>query len=509
MVVAKRIIKNTVFLYIKMGITVFISLYTTRIVLNALGVTDYGIFAVIGGSIALLGFFKMSMAKATQRFMSFYQGKGIKEIQLKIFNITLVLHFFLALFFGVLLLIAGLFIFDGILNIPTERIYAAKIVYGALIISVIFNIIAVPYDAILNAHENMLYYSIVGIFESILKLFVALFIVKTSQDKLVIYGILMSIIPFITFIIMRVYCHKKYQECKLAIYKYWDRALMLKIMKFGGWSLMSTSASMITEQGQVVLFNVFFGPSVNSAHVVITQISGQLGALSNNMQKAINPVIVKSEGDQNKVMVKKVSFTACKLSYMLLGVFAIPLIFETSYFLKLWLINVPPYSIIFLQLILIKNLVEQIARPLHTVITSTGNIKELSVSTSTLFILALIASYFLLKNSFPPQSIYFILLVVASVISLIIYPYFIKKINNISSINYFKEVIFRCIIATIIATLLAFIPYLIIEEGLIRIVSVFLVFSSFFLLSSYFIILETQERNFIKGLFMNKLNFNA
>ena len=192
-----------------------------------------------------------------------------------------------------------------------------------------------------------------------------------------------------------------------------------------------------------------------------------------------------------------------------MGVFAIPLIFETSYFLKLWLINVPPYSILFLQLILIKNLVDQIARPLHTVIASTGNIKELSVSTSTLFMLALISSYFLFKNSFPPYSIYFILLLVASIISLIIYPYFIKKINNISSIDYFKEVLYRCIIVTMIATMLAFIPHFIIEESLIRVVSVFLVFSSFFLLSSYFILLKTQERNFIKGLFMNKLNFNA
>lgn len=509
MEVANKIIKNTVFLYIKMAITIFISLYTTRIVLNALGVTDFGIYTVIGGVIALLGFFNSSMAQATQRFMSFYKGKGIIELQLQIFNISLVLHILMALSFGILLLLAGYFLFDEILNIPTERIYAAKVIYAALIISVIFKITAVPYDAVLNTNENMLYYSIVGVLESLLKLFVALIIVKTHQDKLVVYGILMSIVPLITLTIMRFYCHKNYQECRISIYKYWNRALMLKIIKFSGWSLLSTTASMVTSHGQGVLFNIFFGPSVNSAHGVANQISGQLGALSNNMQKAVNPVIVKSEGDQNKEMQKKVSFTACKFSYILLGIFAIPMIFETSYLLRLWLVNVPTYSIIFLQLILIKNLVDQIARPLYTVIASTGKIKELSIITSTLFITSLISIYCLLKNSFPPYSVYLVLLIVGFTISLVIYPYYLKKINNISPIKYYKEVFFRSVIVTMIATLLAFIPYFIMQEGFIRFISVFLVFSFFFILSCYFILLETQERNFIKRLLMNKLNFNA
>ncbi len=505
--VAKKIIKNTVFLYIKMAVTIFISLYTTRVVLSSLGITDFGIYTVIGGAIALLGFLNASMAQATQRFMSFYKGKGIIESQLQIFNISLVLHVLLALFFGILLLIAGNFLFDGILNIPTERIYAAKVVYAALIISVMFKITTVPYDAVLNTNENMLYYSIVGILESLLKLFIALIIVQTSQDKLVVYGTLMSIVPFITLVIMRFYCHRNYQECRISIFKYWNRILMLKIIKFGGWSLLSTIASMVTLQGQGILLNVFFGPNVNSAHGVANQISGQLGALSNNMQKAVNPVIVKSEGDQNKVMAKKVSFTACKFSYVLLGIFAIPMIFETSYFLRLWLVNVPNYSIVFLQLILIKNLIIQIARPLHTLITSTGNIKELSVSKSTLFIIALITTYFLLKNSFPPYSIHLVLLFVGSIISLVIYPYYLKKINNISSINYYKEVLFRSTAATMIAILLAFIPYFVMQESLARFISVFLVFLFFFMLSSYFILLETQERNFVKRILINKLNF--
>lgn len=220
-----RVIKNTGFLYAKMGITMFISLYTTRLILNSLGASDFGIFNIVGGAIAMLGFLNAAMSSATQRFMSYSEGEGNKKKQKSIFNVSYILHLGISLIAGITLLIAGYFFFNGILNIPQDRIFAAKIVYGSLIISTMFTIMTVPYDATMNAHENMKYYAIVGVLESLLKLIVAFICIYTTFDKLIIYGILMSCIPLITLSIMRIYCHKHYEECIISPRKYWERGL--------------------------------------------------------------------------------------------------------------------------------------------------------------------------------------------------------------------------------------------------------------------------------------------
>lgn len=299
---ANRVIKNTGYLYAKMGITMFISLYTTRLILNSLGASDFGIFNIVGGAIAMLGFLNAAMAGATQRFMSYAEGEGNKEKQTRIFNISVVLHLLISLLVGVVLLIAGYFFFNGILNIPDDRIFAAKVIYGSLIVSTMFTVMTVPYDAVMNAHENMKYYAIVGIIESVLKLAVAFIVVYTLSDKLIVYGVLMACIPLITMVIMRVYCHKHYVECVLAPKRYWHKGLMKEMSGFAGWNLLGSAAGLIGNYGNGILINHFFGVILNAAIGVVNQLQGQLTVLTSNMQKALTPVIVKKEG---KVSVKK------------------------------------------------------------------------------------------------------------------------------------------------------------------------------------------------------------
>lgn len=273
---ANRIIKNTGYLYAKMGITMFISLYTTRLILNSLGASDFGIYNIVGGAIAMLGFLNSAMAGATQRFMSFTEGEGNKEKQKGIFNVSLVLHFCIAIIAGVALIIAGIFFFNGILNIPTERVFAAKVVYGSFIVSTMFTVMTVPYDAAMNAHENMRYYAIVGIVESLLKLSVAFVCVYTLFDKLIVYGSLMASIPLITLTIMRVYCHRHYEECTMNLKHYWDKGLMKEMTSFAGWNFCSSAASFLTMQGMSIVLNMFGGVIVNAAHGIANQVSGML-----------------------------------------------------------------------------------------------------------------------------------------------------------------------------------------------------------------------------------------
>lgn len=227
-----RVMKNTGFLYVKMGVTVFISLYTTRLILSSLGASDFGIFNIIGGAIVMLGFLNSTMANATQRFMSYAEGKGDLLKKRQIFNVSFILHVGVAILTGLILLVAMYPFFNGVLNIPEERVLAAKIIYLSAMVSTLLTIVNVPYDAVMNAHENMLYYSLIGIFECILKLAVAYACVYTSNDKLIVYGVLMALIPLVTLTIMKFYCHHKYNECVFDIKKYWDNDLLKQITSF-------------------------------------------------------------------------------------------------------------------------------------------------------------------------------------------------------------------------------------------------------------------------------------
>lgn len=297
---ANRVLKNSGYLYARMGITIFISLYTTRIILNSLGASDFGIFNIVGGSIGMLGFLNAAMAESTQRFMSYSEGKGDKEKQKYIFNVSFVLHFILAIIVGLTLLIAGYFFFNGIFNIPANRELAAKIVYCSLIISTIFTIMTVPYNAVMNAHENMKYYAAMGLVESPLKLLVAIICMYSTGNKLIVYGILMACIPLIMLSIMRIYCHKYYEECVISPYTYWDKKLMKEMTSFAGWSLTSSIASILTMHGVSIVLNSFWGVLANAAQGIANQLSGQIMVFSRTMLAALNPIIVKNEGANNR-----------------------------------------------------------------------------------------------------------------------------------------------------------------------------------------------------------------
>ena len=493
---AKRVIKNTGFLYAKMGITMFISLYTTRLVLNALGASDFGIFNIVGGAIAMLGFLNASMASATQRFMSYAEGEGNKEKQKKIFNISIVLHFSIALVLGLVLLIVGYFFFNGVLNIQADRIYAAKVVYGSLILSTMFTVMSVPYDAVLNARENMLYYAIVGIIESLLKLLVALAVVYTAQDKLILYGILMACIPFLIMTIMRVYCHKKYEECIIAPRKFWDKSLMKEIGGFAGWSFFTSAATMITMQGAAILLNIFFGLIANAAHAIANQLAGQVMVFSNNMLKALNPTIVKSAGAQHSDKMLEIAVSGSKLSFMLLALFALPLCLETPTFLSIWLKNPPEYAVLFCRLVLIRLMITQLHVPLATAINAGGKIKALSVSVSLITLLVLPVSAFLYYLKAPVYMLY-IVLIGMTVTYLLVNAYFMHIKYNFNVSGFFSQVVLRCIFSGVFAAIIGFVIMQLFEPTVYRFVMVTGICMVFFLVLCYLLVLNQRERNII------------
>lgn len=282
-----NIIKNTGFLYAKMGITVFISLYTTRLILNALGAADFGIYGVVGGAITMLGFLNSAMASATQRFMSYSEGEGDKRKQKSVFNSSLVLHWIIAIVVALLLEGAMFIFFGGMLNIEPDRVEAAKWIYHFAVISTLFTIITVPYDAAINAHENMLYYAIVGILESVLKLLAAIIIVYSQSDKLILYGLFMAGITILMLVIKQVYCQIHYTECRIALKEYVNRTTLKDISGFAGWNFIGSMGTLLGNCGGSIVINHFFGTAINAAENVGAQLRGQMMAFQTICSKPL------------------------------------------------------------------------------------------------------------------------------------------------------------------------------------------------------------------------------
>lgn len=410
--VANRVIKNTGFLYAKMGITMFISLYTTRLILNSLGASDFGIFNIVGGAIAMLGFLNAAMASATQRFMSYSEGEGDKEKQKSIFNVSFILHLCISFVVGIVLLIAGFFFFNGILNIPPDRVFAAKVVYGSLIVSTMFTVMTVPYDAAMNAHENMKYYAIVGVFESFLKLAVAFACVYTSSDKLIVYGSLMACIPLITLSIMRIYCHKHYEECIIAPRKYWKKDLMKEMTSFAGWNFLSTASSMVTNYGMGILINHFFGTLLNAAQGIANQINGQIMSVSNNFIKATAPVMGKSAGRKDLVILQKTMIESTRVTTLLYCMISLPIFLYAPYIFSLWLKEIPDWTILFSRWTILINLIEFQYLSLVGAVRAMGVIHNMSKFTFIINVVSLLAVYILFCFSLPPYFLYIVLFMV-------------------------------------------------------------------------------------------------
>ncbi len=497
-----RVVKNTGFLYAKMGITMFVSLYTTRLVLNALGASDFGIFNIVGGSIALLGFINSSMAGATQRFMSYAEGAGDMDRQVSIFNVSTILHIMSGMFAVVVFIIAGYFFFNGILVIPQERIHAAIIVYCSLIISTFFTMITVPYEAVLNAHENMKYYAIVGILESFLKLAVAFVCVYIWLDKLIVYGILMALIPFCTLTIMRIYCHKNYKECIIAPKRFYNSSLMKKMSSFAGWNFLRSAASITTMQGMAILLNMFGGVIVNAAHSIAIQIEGQLLVFSHNMIKAINPVMVKSEGAGNTQGMLSVATLGNKFSFAFYAIFAIPFFVETPYILNLWLGHTPAWTVVFVRFVLCRRTLNQLTITLPTCIDATGIIKMYALLSSFIWIFPLIVGYLLYMRNFPIYTVY-ALLIIMEILLALVRIVFCHRLCGMDVTDYFLKTIFPSFLITGVVLFVLYSIHLNIDESFIRLLLIFAVGISLFVVTCFFVLFDNKDKETIMSFILD------
>ena len=413
---ASRVIKNTGFLYVRIAITIIVALWTTRIILNALGKDDFGVYSLVGGVVSLLGFLNASLSGATQRFISIYEGKDDPEGKRIIFNNSLTLHAILAASLVILLLIVGVISFEYILEIPPSSYFAAKCVYGCMIVTTVISVLNVPYEAEINAHEDMGVYAVVGIIDAVLKLAIAFTIDHATSDRLILYGVLMMGVPIMTLCVLSCYCHSHYKECVVSPRRYFQKKALSELSGFAGWNFINTATGIISQSGLNLVINHFFGVALNAAQGITYQVGSALMNLSSNVEKALNPILVKREGANQRDGMLYVSLLGCRMTYFIFTFFSIFVISEMTPILGIWLKEVPEWSVLFCQLQLVRVALELITRGVHMAIMAQGDIKIYCICRSVTNILPLFLTIWAFSHNMAPYWMYIIWIISWSII---------------------------------------------------------------------------------------------
>lgn len=494
---SKRVMFNSVVLYIKIIITMLISLVSVPMILHALGKSDYGLYNLVAGIIAMLAFLNSSMAITTQRYLSVAIGKGDQNELNKIYNASLLLHLCIGLIIVVLFEVCFLFLFDGTLNIEPDRVGAAKIIYQFIVISTFFTIISVPYSAVMNAKENMLAFSVIAIIDSLLKLGLAFYLGRCPFDRLIVYGGGIALISFFTMLFYRVYVNLKYKEFKVGLKKYYSKNSWMQMLGFTGWNTLGAVAMIGRNQGIAIIFNLFCGTVANAAYGIANQINGVLGYFSTTFRKALNPQLMQSEGMHDRSRLIRLSLISSKYSVWVIALFAIPLILEMPYVLKLWLKDVPEYTLLLSQLILVLAIIYQFSVGLMSSIQAVGTIRNYFIVMSVLILSNIPICYLILKMG-NPLHYCIIVFIVIEVISLITRLLMANKIVGIDIIVFVKKVFWPNLLCMITGFAIALPLHLLLRESFFRMVFVATTYVVAYCMTGWFFVFEGEVKNTIQ-----------
>lgn len=411
----KRIAKNTLMLYVRMLFGMLVSLYTSRVVLQALGVEDYGIYNVVGGVVAMFSLLSGSLSAAVSRFLTFELGRNDLVSLRKVFSSALCVHALLALFVLVLSETLGLWFLNYQMNIPADRMIAANWVFQFSLFSFLLGLFSVPYNASIISHERMGIFAFVGIGDTLLQLGIVLFIAfgGICSDKLIVYASLLVVKGMLFQLFYFYYCRKSFKECRFKLSL--DKQLLKEMTGFAGWNFIGASSAILRDQGGNILLNLFYGPALNAARGVANQVSNAIGSFVGNFMIALNPQITKSYAAAEYGYTFSLIFRGARFSYYLLLWLALPVLLNTQYILSIWLNVVPEHTILFVQLVLVFSMCETISNPLITVMLATGKIRNYQIVVGGLQMMNFPLSYIFLQMGFLPE----IIVMVAISLSLI------------------------------------------------------------------------------------------
>ncbi len=498
---SKRIAKNTLMLYFRMFLSMAISLYTSRVVLATLGVDNYGIYNVVGGVVALFSSISGTLSGAITRFITYALGRGDKDKLKTIFCTSVNIQLLMALVVFVLMESVGVWFLNYKMNIPEGRIYAANWVLQCSILTFMINLVSVPYNATIIAHEKMSAFAYISVLEVSLKLAVVFLIMYSPYDKLIVYAILLMLVALLIRMVYGIYCRRHFEEAKYKMV--WDKSIFKEMLSFSGWAFIGNSAFILNTQGVNILINLYFGVALNAVRGLAVHVDSALRGLSLNFTMALNPQITKQYASGNLEYMFKLINQGTKFSVFIMCFYFIPLELETETVLEIWLKNVPEYTVIFMRLVLLSSLVVIIGNELSFAILATGRIKKYEIAITCVSSLTFFLTLIVYELGAPASATYIIYCTVYMLI-ISVRLIFLKSLINFPIRSFIKDTMIPIVVVMAVSFSLPTIIVHLMPSSILRFIVVTIVAIIVHAVSSYIFGLTKSERVFVLG-YINKL----
>lgn len=498
----KRIMKNTLMLYVRMIFMMVVSLFTSRVILNVLGVDDYGIYNVVGGVVAMFSSFSGMFSGAISRFLTYELGKKDTSLLNDIFSTSVTIQIGIAVVFFVLSEIVGIYLLNYQLVIPEGRILAANWVLQCSIISFSINLISTPYNAAIIAHEKMSAFAYISIIEVSIKLLIVYALYISPVDKLISYAILLMLLSVLIRFIYGFYCKRNFSECR---YKFsYNKSLLKEMSSFAGWNLLGSGAYILNTQGVNILINMFFGVVLNAARGIANQVDNAIMQFVNNFMTAIKPQITKSIASNDFDYTENLVCQGSKFGYFLMLLFFVPIFIETPIILELWLKTVPEYTVDFVRLSMIASMIDLLGTTISSAVVSTGQVKKYFIVIGSTGLLVFPLTYICFKLGFDPQSSYFCFIGVYFILLFL-------KLERAHSLicfsitKFIKNVLLRIIPVTFLALGTSYLIVISFDESIFRLILVIIVSLVINCILIYVLGLNRQEREYMRYTLINKI----
>lgn len=496
----KRLAKNTLLLYIRTIFVMVVSLFTSRVILEALGVDDYGTYNVIGGIVAMFSVLTGALSNAISRFITFELGKGNKEILIKIFSTSINIQLFFSIIIVLLGETIGLWFLNTKMNIPIERMYAANWVFQCSLLTFVVNLLSVPYNAAIIAHEKMSAFAYVSILEVCLKLAIVYMIFVSPWDKLITYSILLAIVSIIIRFTYSVYCNKHFEETKYHIV--YDKTIVKEMSKFAGWNFLSNGAYLFNTQGVNILINIFFGVGVNAARGIAVQVESAIMKFVTDFTTAINPQITKSYAQGDMLAVYRLVCTGSKITFYLIFLLSLPVIMKTDYILHIWLKTVPEHTAALIRLSILGTMIDRLLFTGYIACMATGKIKKYVKVITSVGCLVFPIAYIVLKLGAPVESVYIVFACIYIFVD-IARLWIMKGLLNFPIGTFVKEVVIKVLLVSLISILLSLIVVTFLPEGFVGLLLSTILCIAVTSITIYVIGLSLSEQLKLKGIATN------
>lgn len=492
----KRIAKNTILLYVRMIVVMAVTIFTSRIILDLLGSEDYGINNIINGVIVLFSFLNTALLTATQRFLNYYIGTGEDNKVRSVFCMSMNTYLIMSVIVLLLGETVGLWFVNTQLNIPENRMYAAQWVYQLTLFQFVFNLLKIPYNASIISYERMDFYAYVSLFEVFAKLITCYALYITTFDRLITISVLHSLIPVVMLVIYYVYCNRTFKTTRYR--PFWDKKIFKDIFSFSGWTLIGSLAILSAQQGLNILLNLFYGVTVNAAAGIANQVTHAVNNLVSNFQMAYNPQITKAYAANDMERLNNLIVQTSKFAYFLMAIIVLPLLICIDGILDLWLVEVPKYTNIFCQLILIFLLMDAIMMPMVFAVQATGKIRNYQLFMSGLIFLNFPAAYCLLKMGMPPYCVWYVRIVVNCIVFIARLIY-LRKAIRFPVLNYINKALLPIIIVTVLSLSIPIGLYFLLPQTNLHYLAICITTFIITSLCIYYIGMSKSERNMVKA----------